>query len=248
MTVELPTLCALVGVAFVAGGVDAVGGGGGLLSVPALLLAGLPPHAALGTNKGQSVFGAAAALLRFIRARAVPFGRARWMFPLGFLGSLAGAWAVSRLDPKVLTPLVMILLAVAAVVLVAVRPRAGGERPRATLVGGGIALAIGAYDGFFGPGTGTFLITGFTAFLGLTLVQASAEAKVVNFASNLAAVTLFACQGRVLWAVALPMAAGQAIGGWLGAQVAVRGGDRVVRWVVVTVAAALLVKLGAGLF
>jgi hypothetical protein len=247
VTVELPTLCALVGVAFVAGGVDAVGGGGGLLTVPALLLAGLPPHATLGTNKGQSVFGAGAALLRFIRARAIPFGRARWMFPLGFLGSLAGAWAVSHVDPKVLTPVVMVLLAAAAVVLVAVRPRPGTERPRATFFGALLAVGIGAYDGFFGPGTGTFLIAGFTALLGLTLVQASAEAKVVNFASNLAAVALFASQGRVLWAVALPMAAGQALGGWIGAHVAVRGGDRVVRWVVVAVAAALLVKLGAGL-
>jgi hypothetical protein len=110
-------------------------------------------------------------------------------------------------------------------------------------VAGAVALAIGAYDGFFGPGTGTFLIVAFSGLLGDGLARASASAKVVNFASNLAALALFAARGAVVWRIALPMAAAQLAGGWLGAHLAVRGGDTLVRRVVVAVALALAGKL-----
>jgi uncharacterized membrane protein YfcA len=110
-----------------------------------------------------------------------------------------------------------------------------------------IALAIGAYDGFFGPGTGTFLIVAFSSLLGDSLQRASGEAKVVNFASNLAAVVLFSVRGIVLWKIALPMAAAQALGGFLGAHLAVRRGDVLVRRVVLVVVLALVVKLGRDL-
>ena len=241
-----------MGAAALAGLVDAVAGGGGLLTVPALLAAGLPPDLALGTNKGQSVFGSAAALLRYGRAGLVDRRMARITFPAGLAGSLGGAALVLLVPPSALRPVVLVLLVVVAVALALrpaapaprVGPRPGTGRPIAAAA---IALAIGAYDGFFGPGTGTFLIFAFVAFLGLRLQEASADAKVVNFASNLAAVLLFASRGVVIWAVALPMAAGQFAGGLLGAQIAVRGGDRVVRWAVLAVVAALALKLGADL-
>ena len=241
-----------MGAAALAGVVDAVAGGGGLLTVPALLAAGLPPDLALGTNKGQSVFGSAAALLRYGRAGLVDGRMARVTFPAGRAGSLGGAALVLLVPPSALRPVVLVLLVVVAVALALrpaapaprVGPRPGTGRPIAAAA---IALAIGAYDGFFGPGTGTFLIFAFVAFLGLRLQEASADAKVVNFASNLAAVLLFASRGVVVWAVALPMAAGQFAGGLLGAQIAVRGGDRVVRWAVLAVVAALALKLGADL-
>ena len=230
--------------ALAAGTVDAIGGGGGLLTVPALLAAGLPPHLALGTNKGQSVFGAAAALVRFSRAGLVPFHRARWTFPLGFIGALAGARLVLWMRPEVLRPLVLVLL-VAGAVLVLLRPRVkGGRAPSAAIApAAALALATGAYDGFFGPGTGTLLIVGLAGLLHLPLQQASAEAKAVNFASNLAGLLVFAARGTVVWHTALPMAAGQLLGGWLGAHLMVRGGERIVRWVVLSVVAALLLKL-----
>ena len=241
-----------MGAAALAGVVDAVAGGGGLLTVPALLAAGLPPDLALGTNKGQSVFGSAAALLRYGRAGLVDGRMARVTFPAGLAGSLGGAALLLLVPPSALRPVVLVLLVVVAVALALrpaapaprVGPRPGTGRPIAAAA---IALAIGAYDGFFGPGTGTFLIFAFVAFLGLRLQEASADAKVVNFASNLAAVLLFASRGVVVWAVALPMAAGQFAGGLLGAQIAVRGGDRVVRWAVLAVVAALALKLGADL-
>ena len=107
-----------------------------------------------------------------------------------------------------------------------------------------LAATFGAYDGFFGPGTGTFLILGFVFLLGHGLTRASAEAKVVNFASNLAAFLLFAAQGKVEWSLALPMAGAQLLGGYTGSQIALRGGDRLVRWVVLCVVVALVLKLG----
>jgi uncharacterized membrane protein YfcA len=240
-------LVLLVLAALAAGTVDAIAGGGGLVTVPALLAAGLPPQLALGTNKGQSVFGSAAALLRFARAGLVDGRRARIAFPAGFVGSLGGAALVLLVRPDVLRPVVLGLL-VAVGVFFALRqgaPKVSARVPP-RLVGiatAGIALAVGAYDGFFGPGTGTFLILGFTSLLGDALTRASAEAKVVNFASNLAAVALFASRGVIVWQVALPMAAAQALGGTLGAHMTVRGGDVLVRRVVLLVVLALVVKL-----
>lgn len=240
-------LALLAAVALVAGVVDAIAGGGGLVTLPALLAAGLPPHLALGTNKGQSVFGSFAALVRFARGGLVDGARARLAFPAGLLGSFAGAALVLVVPPAALRPVVLVLLAFAALFVGLRRP--GGApaapvseraRPAVTVA---VALAIGAYDGFFGPGTGTFLIVAFVGLLGDGLARASALAKVVNFASNLAAVILFAGRGVVLWRIALPMAAAQLVGGWVGAHLAVRRGDALVRRVVVGVALALAIKL-----
>ncbi|MBI5517662.1 MAG: TSUP family transporter [Deltaproteobacteria bacterium] len=242
-------LAALVLTAFAAGTVDAIAGGGGLLTLPALLLAGLPPGAALATNQGQAVFGSGSALLHFARAGAVDRERAPGAFLLGALGALGGAALVLAVPREVLRPLVLGLLVLVALAL-ALKPSLGVSpgpalapeeaRPRALA----LALAVGAYDGFFGPGTGTFLILGAVAWLREPMTRASANAKVVNFASNLAALALFASAGAVRWELALPMAAAQTLGGALGARLAVRRGDRFVRGVVLVVVLALVVRLG----
>ena len=243
-------LALLVVTALAAGVVDAIGGGGGLLTLPVLLAVGLPPQLALGTNKGQSVFGSAAALARYGIAGLVSLPRAGLTIPLGFVGALLGASWVVRLDSAVLRPLVLGLLVASAVFLVAVRPhQATAEAPsHARLRAALLALGVGAYDGFFGPGTGTLLVVGFAGLLALPLRQASAEAKAVNAASNLAALLLFASRGSVVWALAVPMAVGQLLGGFLGAQLAIQGGDRVVRVVVLLVVASLVVKLAGDSF
>jgi uncharacterized protein len=244
-------IAALSAVALAAGTIDAIAGGGGLLTLPALLWAGLPPHVALATNKGQSVFGTLAALVRFARGGLVDGARARITFPAGLAGALGGAALVLAVPASWLRPVVVVLLALAALFaglhrspprpVPLVRPRRG--RPTAAA----ISLAIGAYDGFFGPGTGTFLIVAFVALLGDGLARASAGAKVVNFASNLAAVAVFAASGTVAWRIALPMAAAQLAGGWIGAHLAVRRGDLLVRRVVVVVALAAAARLALDL-
>ena len=244
----LPEIAILAAVALAAGIIDAIAGGGGLLTVPALLWAGLPPHLAIGTNKGQSVFGSFAALVRFARGGLVDAARARVTFPLALAGSLAGAALVLAVPPAALRPVGAVRRAFAALFVglrrtPAARVADAPAPPHAGFIAGGIALAIGAYDGFFGPGTGTFLIVAFVAFLGDGLAHASARAKVVNFASNLAAVVLFATRGTVLWRLALPMAAAQLAGGWIGAHLAVRRGDVLVRRAGVGVALAAAAKL-----
>jgi uncharacterized protein len=239
-------LCA----ALTAGIVDAIAGGGGLISVPALLWAGLPAQLALGTNKGQGIWGTAAALYRYARAGLLDRARVRFSFPAGFLGALCGAALLLLLPGTVLRPLILVLLVGVALFLAVRRPQeASGPAKvrtaaRTALLALTVAFVIGAYDGFFGPGTGTFLIVAYALWFHAPLARASADAKVVNFASNLAAMLLFALRGVVLWRVALPMAAAQFAGGFIGAHLTVRGGDRRVRWVVLAVVAALVVKLG----
>ncbi|MBL9039855.1 MAG: TSUP family transporter [Archangium sp.] len=236
-------------VAGVAGFIDAIAGGGGLLTVPALLNTGLPIHTVFGTNKGASVFGAATALYRYWRAGAVDLQRARVLLVGGFLGSLAGAGAMTFVDPAVLRPLVLVLLVVAGVVVVFIRRPTAVQSAVAHAAGkaAGIALLLGAYDGFFGPGTGTFLFVAMTLVLRLDATSATGHAKVVNFASNAAAVVVLAAAGRVAWAISLPMALGQFIGASLGARVALRHGERLIRLVVLAVVIALVAKLATDL-
>lgn len=243
MHLGLWTTIALVAVATGAGFVDAIAGGGGLITLPALLTAGLPSHLALGTNKGQSVFGSGAATLRFWRAGALERRRSLSSFAAGFAGSFTGAALVSQLDAAALKPLIVGLLVVAAALVLMPRPQ--GVRPvgRPLLAAVLCALVIGAYDGFFGPGTGTLLIVAFMWLLAEAPAAASANAKVVNFASNLAAVAWFGSHGLVAWSVSLPMAAGQFVGGFAGAHVVLQRGGGLVRVVAVAVALALVAKL-----
>ena len=245
------TQAALCGAALAAGFVDAIAGGGGLVTLPALLSAGIPVDFALGTNKGQSVFGSLAATARFAAGGKIDGRRALVLFPLGFAGSLLGAWLVLRIPSESLRPIVLVLLPAAAIAVL-LRPTPAATAPGAPArnagpVAAALALLIGTYDGFFGPGTGTFLILGFVGLLRWSPVQASAEAKVVNFASNLAAVLVFAARGAILWRVALPMAAAQFAGGLLGAHSALRVGDRLVRGAVALVVAGLMVKIALDL-
>ncbi len=233
--------------AFGAGTVDAIAGGGGLITVPALLAAGLPPHVVLATNKGQSAWGSGASLYTFWRAGRVDARQARFAFPLGFVGALAGTTLVLHVSPDALRPIVIALLIGASVLLVVKKPTRENDGPSHWPVVAALALVIGAYDGFFGPGTGTFLIVGFVALCGRSLVHASADAKVVNFATNLASLALFAHRGLVVWDVALPMAVGQLLGAVVGTKLALRGGARVVRICVLVVSTALIAKLAIDL-
>lgn len=246
-------IAALCGVALFAGAMDAIAGGGGLITVPALLAAGLPPHAAIATNKGQSTFGSFAAVTRYGHAGLIDRATARFAFPLAVLGSAAGASLALWVPAEILRPIILALLIGAAAVVAASRPRAedGSERPvrrHAALAIAAAALLIGAYDGFFGPGTGTFLIAFYVGWLGLSLSRATADAKVVNFAANAAAMAVFASRGAILWRVALPMAGAQLVGGFLGAHVAVRRGERLIRGVVLIVVLALVVKIARDIY
>lgn len=243
----------LAGVALVAGFVDAIAGGGGLLTLPALMSVGLDVRLALGTNKGQSVFGALSALATYARGGKVDGRRALTSFVSAFLGSLAGVRLVLALDPKKLSPIVLVLLIAVAVFfaargarrdrgkLDAARAPWGAAHPIAWALA--IGFAMGAYDGFFGPGVGAFLIALYAAIFGDDLTRATANAKVTNFASNLGSFASFLLAGTIDFRFALPMAGGQIVGAMLGARVAMKGGERVVRAGVLVVVTALAARL-----
>lgn len=235
--------------AFAAGLVDAIAGGGGLLTVPALLAAGLPVQVALATNKGQASFGAVSSFVSFWSKDGIDAKRAPWGFVCGFVGSFAGARVLLLVKPEPLKPLVLVLLILAAAFVAWPRkPRAGKPHDWAMIALVPVTFALGFYDGFFGPGVGSMLIVAFVVLFGDTLTRASGNAKVVNLASNLAALLLFASRGAVLWKVALPMAAANAAGAFVGARLAVKRGDKFVRVVVLLVVAALVVKIAWDLF
>jgi uncharacterized membrane protein YfcA len=249
--VVTPAVIALLALAgFGAGLVGAIAGGGGLSTLPALLAAGLPPHLALGTNKGQAVFGAVSSAASFARRGWIDRDRAPLTFVCAFAGSLGGAFALLAVSPAALRPLVIVLL-VGAATIVAWPRKMRGEPGRpiahARIWGTAAALLLGFYDGFFGPGTGTMLLVAFVLVFGDTLTRASGNAKVANLASNLAALLLFSIRGTIEWRIALPMAAANAVGAAVGARLAVARGDRFVRVVVLAVVAALVVKLAIDL-
>lgn len=235
--------------ALFAGTVDAIAGGGGLVTVPALLASGLDTRLVYGTNKGQSVWGSGAALVAFWRAGRVDRRQALFAFPLGLGGAALGALLVLHLDKALLRPIAIVLLIGASIVFVVKKPTRdetdpGLARPWVAAL---LAFVIAAYDGFFGPGTGTFLIVGFVSLCGKSMTHATADAKVVNFASNLASIVTFAVSGAVAWEVALPMAAGQLLGGVIGARLAIKGGAKLIRIAVLVVTAALVLRLAGEL-
>ena len=241
---QLAGLCVA---ALAAGTIDAIAGGGGLITVPSLLYAIPDARVVLGTNKGQSTWGSLSALIQFWRKGFLDAERLPISFVAGFLGSLLGVHAVLAVPKELLRAMVLAMLVVVAAALALRRDlgvRVSSEpSPHGPFRAGALALVVGAYDGFFGPGTGTFLIMGSVTLLGDPLARASANAKVVNFASNLAALGVFAWRGKILWEVAIPMAAAQMVGGAVGARLAIRGGDRFVRKVVLGVVAALVARL-----
>lgn len=236
--------------AFAAGGLDAIVGGGGLIQLPALLLV-LPNTAVvtlLGTNKLAAIAGTASAAATYARRVDVHAPTAVRMAAASFLGAGAGAVLATRAGSALLRPLV--LVALAAVWLYTLRNPALGEtellrltprRQAAAAVAGG--ALIGMYDGFVGPGTGSFLVFLLVGAVGLSFLHASATAKAVNTMTNLAALLLFAATGHVLWQLGLAMALCNVVGAQLGTRLAVRRGSSWVRRVFLLVVAALIVRL-----
>ena len=245
-TLDLFTLLLLWAAALLAGFVDSIAGGGGLITLPALLAAGLPPFFALGTNKLQSSFGSLSAALSYRKGGLVRF-RSMWLGVLfTFLGAAVGTLAVQALDPGLLRWLIPGLLAL-VLAWTFLSPELGDRDGRARLsplpfylLAG---LGLGFYDGFFGPGTGTFWTILLVGVLGLNLKSATAQTKVVNFVSNVTALGAFALGGHVLLLPGLVMGSGQYLGALLGSRLVMRRHVGLVRAVFRLVVAATLAKL-----
>lgn len=240
------TLLLLVLVAGVAGMIDAIAGGGGLLALPALLWAGLPPVQALATNKLQGTFGTLTATWNFVRRGEIDLGRLKIPILLTFLGSMTGTLAVRHLGSERLEAVIPVLL-VAFALYFLFSPRIG-DRDAHHRIGHGmfgwlIGFSVGFYDGFFGPGTGTFFAAAFVLLLGYNLRRATAGTKVLNFTSNIASLLFFALAGDVVWQVGLPMGLAQVAGAWTGSHLVIRHGSRLIRPLLVVVSLAISLRL-----
>lgn len=235
--------------AFVAGGIDAIVGGGGLIQVPALFTA-LPsalPSTLLGTSKLAGLAGTASAAARYVRSVAVPWRTIVPAMALASLASLLGAAAVTHVSPRLFRPLVPVALLVVLGYTLAHRdlgrvhaPRMHGRRGAF----GGLALIalIGGYDGFFGPGTGSFLMLLFVRHYGFDFLNAAAAARCVNVATNAMALAWFGAHGAVLWPLGIAMALANVAGAQLGARLALRRGAGFVRALFVVIVGALIAK------
>ena len=253
--IETSTLVFLGLAALLAGFVDAVAGGGGLIQLPALFT-GLPQHShatLFGTNKLSSIFGTASAAWRYSRHIEVNWRIAIPAAATALVFSFSGAAAVAWLPRETVRPLVFGLLVLVVLYTIA-RPTLGQsvgpaislkqERWRALLLG----AALGFYDGFFGPGTGSFLIFLLVRFFPLDFLRASSVAKVVNLATNAAALAYFIPNGQVLWLAGLVMAVANVTGAQFGSRLAIKHGSAFVRWIFLASAIVLLMKFGWDLF
>lgn len=240
------TYLLLFGAGLAAGTVDAIAGGGGLIALPALLAAGLPGPLALGTSKLQGTFGTISSTWHFARRGAVDL-RECWLGLVSTgVGAVGGAFLVHLVDPRFLEQLIPWLLA-AIVIYLIFRPQLGetDQRHRMEVPAFYVSfgLGLGLYDGFFGPGVGSFWTIAFVMLLGHNFVKAAGHAKAMNLASNIASLAFFLCAGTVLLWPGLVMGAGQLIGGRLGANLALTRGARFVRPIFLTMAALVALKL-----
>lgn len=246
----IATLLLLLVAAFAAGWIDAVVGGGGLLQLPALLLVpGLSPVQALATNKLGSIFGTATSAVTYYRRARPDLRTALPMAGVALLGSFGGASVASALPVAVFKPVIVVALVTVAVITLT-RPALGRSTSlrfsghahyRAAVA---VGVVIGAYDGVLGPGTGTFLVIAVVSLLGYDFLQASAKAKIVNFATNLGALLFFAPHGSVVWGLGVLLGVANVAGSYLGSRTAIARGTRFIRAVFLTVVAALIVKVG----
>ncbi len=246
MEIELSVLLLLALVAFVAGIVDSIAGGGGLLALPALLLAGLDPLAALATNKLQGTFGTASATYAFWKNGKLDLASHGPGVVAVFVGAALGALAVAYAPTQLLSAIMPVLLVVIAIYF-AISPHLGEvpTHPRLPYLAfvAGFAPIIGFYDGIFGPGTGSFFMLALVSLFGVGLIDATARTKLFNFTSNIAALLMFAFGGKIVWTIGLVMGVAQFAGAQIGARLAIRNGAAIIRPLLVIVCLAMALRL-----
>lgn len=236
----------LIGAAFAAGFVDSIAGGGGLITLPALMLAGAPPVTALATNKVQGLFGAGMAAFSYARGGHVNLRKQLPTAALSFAAAMIGAFIVKWLPTEVIRLGLPILL-IAIALFFALKPGLSDidrhQRITPALFSVTLVPLVGFYDGLIGPGTGAFFMLGFVGLAGYGILKATAHTKLLNFASNVGGLTAFALVANPWWATGLAMGLAQMAGAALGARLAMRIGARLIKPLLVVTASALALRL-----
>ena len=232
-------------IALLAGCLDTLAGGGGLIVLPALILTGLPPLQALGTNKLQGTMGTAMASLMMLRHKRVEWPAVRMLMLTAFAGAAGGSIAVQFIDTAVLgfvIPTVLVIIGVYFLFAGRLLNNPVEARMSLTWYRGLVIPAIGGYDGMFGPGTGSFFSLAGVALQGKKLLEATAIAKTLNFATNVASLLVFVLAGQIVWTAGLVMMTGQALGAWAGSHILFRIDPQYLRVLIVLICMAMLAR------
>ncbi|MFZ5352700.1 MAG: TSUP family transporter [Bacillota bacterium] len=243
--VEIIVLC-IAG--FTAAAVDSIAGGGGLISLPALMAVGVPPHFALGTNKFASTCASFTSTLTFAKSKKIFIPLVKYQIPCTLIGSAIGVQTALSIDQRFLEVLILVLIFTVAVYTI-IKKDFGSEDKfvgltRKNIIYGCIfALALGFYDGFFGPGTGSFLIFLFISIYGFDFTFSAGNGKILNFVSNITSLILFAINGKIMVAAGIPMALSMIIGARIGTRIAIKNGAKVIKPIFISIAMALCLKL-----
>jgi len=246
--INLANILFLCFAGFAAAAVDSIAGGGGLISLPSILASGVPPHFALGTNKFASSFGAFTSAFTFTRSGKVFVPLMKYTVPCTLIGSVLGVLTALKIDQRFLQIIILVLVFATAVYTI-VKKDFGSEDKfegltrRNILQGCIFAFGLGFYDGFFGPGTGSFLIFLFISIYGFDFTIAAGNSKVLNFVSNITSLLMFALNGKIYYMVGVPMALAMIAGARVGSRIAIKNGAKVIKPIFVTIALILTVKL-----
>lgn len=246
ISISYELLAILFAVALLAGFIDSIAGGGGLLTLPLLLAVGIPPANALATNKLQSCGGSFSASLYFIRRRMVNLSEIKYSILFAFIGSALGTLLVLYIKADFLR-LLLPVLTIGVGLYFLLCPKIGEDDRKRQLTENQFAIivvmAIGFYDGFFGPGAGSFYALAYVTLAGFNLTKATAHTKVLNFTSNIAGLLFFIFSGKVIWMVGLVMLVGQVIGARVGARIVISKGKKLIRPMLIIVSSIMSIKL-----
>ena len=251
MELEIWVFVLLFCAAFFSGFVDAIAGGGGLITIPALISVGIPEHIALATNKLQATFGSFTAAANFTHKKMVDF-RSLWHGIIWtFIGAVLGTWAILLIDATVIKYLIPIFL-IAILIYTIFSPKLGEsdskKRINESLFYAIFGLVIGFYDGFMGPGTGSFWMFAFVSLLGLNLKSAVANTKILNFVSNIVSLFVFIAGGQILWMLGIIMGFGQMIGAYFGSHMVIKKEIKFIKTIFLIVVSLTIIKLLYDLF
>ena len=233
---------------FIASAVDSIAGGGGLISLPAIMAAGIPPHFALGTNKFASSCASFTSTLTFAKSKKIYLPLIKYLIPCTLLGSALGVGTVLNISQKFLQIFIVVLV-FAVAVYTTLKKDFGSEDKftgltnRKIAYGCIFAFSLGFYDGFFGPGTGAFLIFLFISVFGFDFTLSAGNGKILNFVSNVTSLVLFAINGKIMYMAGIPMAISMIVGAWLGTKIAIKNGAKVIKPIFITIAVLLSIRL-----